>query len=205
MSRLSALPVLLIFLATTGLTATAGNNRDFCAAGIAHLSDSLVKQLELDRLSALALEQTQKESRFAETMTNKLTNILTSSDVRIYLSGGEQDCSASRVEIGIDGEALTYGSINAGLFRMGQVVRCFQADAFGRLTGSDGYLVRTIELQGFMYCDTLSYNQAKLARSRGQGGFYSPRLPASLYQRVVEPALIVSITGGLIYLFFASR
>jgi len=60
-----------------------------------------------------------------------------------------------------------------------------------------------VEVNAVTVSDTLSFGDARLVR--GDDSFLSPALPPTLSQRVVEPGLIVGITGALVYLFFASR
>jgi hypothetical protein len=79
----------------------------------------------------------------------------------------------------------------------------FGISGASQLLGSDGRLLHSAVVSTLTLCDTLSYNEARAAR--GNDSFLSPTLPPTIYQRLVEPGLILGITGALVYLFFASR
>jgi len=93
--------------------------------------------------------------------------------------------------------------MHRGFFSQGRVARMFGISGASQLLGSDGRLLHFAAVSTLTFCDTLSYNEARAAR--GKDSFMSPALPPTIYQRLVEPSLILGITGALVYLFFASR
>jgi hypothetical protein len=73
----------------------------------------------------------------------------------------------------------------------------------GRLLGQNGRLLQVAKVDDYRLTDLLDFEEAEASRSKT--GFYAPEMPPSFLQNVVEPALIITITGALVYLFFASR
>lgn len=107
------------------------------------------------------------------------------------------------LETKLDGVVLSYVGIGRGLLRYPAVERRLQFDGFGRAIDADGRLLTTFAVANLVFSDTLSYAEAEAAA--GETAFLAPPLPPSPYRRLVEPGLVLTITGALVYVFFASR
>lgn len=184
------------------LSAAAGteSNEEFCAGTLREVADSLIADLRPPQQSGVVLLPT---SGFrGELLYNRLVETLQNQGYAVYLS----DSSSSQrpnLQTSLDGLDLNYHGLHSGLFSRGEVERTCVVSAGARLLDGQGKLLNSTSIVTYGMSDTLDFESARLARS--SDGLYAPDMPASLYQRLVEPALILSITGALVYLFFASR
>jgi hypothetical protein len=141
--------------------------------------------------------------RFADKLTNIIAQRLQrSGNTEVFLkplANGDY----STFETRLDAITLTYVGIGRGVLRFPAVERKLQFDGFGRVLDSEGKLLSTFAVADLVFSDTLSYADAEAAS--GQGAFLSPPLPPSPYRRLVEPGLVLAVTGAVVYVFFASR
>ena len=196
-------PIALMLLIGLALVAQGEvlSNERFCGRGIETMADTLVSRLQLERGRDVTLVTI--GGRFGELLMHQLSTKLGQLGITTYLGGsaGAPDRPSMRAEI--SDCRLSYASANARLFSRGKILREFRIGGYCRLLQSDGRLLQSILLNSLVVSDTLSYDDARLAR--GSDRFLSPDLPPTVYQRLVEPGLIIGITGTLVYLFFASR
>jgi hypothetical protein len=200
MHRALALAVLLL-LHTLSATAGVLSNEKFCERGVETLADSLVARLAAPADSGVLLLPV--DGRFGGQLQKNLAARLESLRIPVYLVSGEVVSKRSIVKTTVNDYHLSYEGIRRGFFSQNRVARMFQVSGASQLLGSDGRLLQSAEVSGLTLCDTLSYTEARAAR--GKENFFSPSLPPTIYQRLVEPGLILSITGALVYVFFASR
>jgi len=182
--------------------ATAGtiDNRQFVERGIDAFSDSLILTLLVGYRDAVAIDSV--AGPLGEAMRQSLARRLSAQGLASYLGGNQRE-GKLLLQSYVNDYSLTYRNADAGLFRQGQVERVFTLAGYGRTIRSDGELQQAGEVAIVALRDTLSFEQARAARA--PGSLLSPELPPTLFQRVVEPGIVVSITGALVYLFFASR
>jgi hypothetical protein len=200
MHRALALAVLLL-LHTLSATAGVLSNEKFCERGVETLADSLVARLAAPADSGVLLLPV--DGRFGGQLQKNLAARLESLRIPVYLVSGEVVSKRSIVKTTVNDYHLSYEGVRRGFFSQNRVARMFQVSGASQLLGRDGRLLQSAEVSGLTLCDTLSYTEARAAR--GKENFLSPSLPPTIYQRLVEPGLILSITGALVYVFFASR
>jgi hypothetical protein len=194
----SLLLPLLLFASTV---AAALSNEQFCEKGIKTLADSLAGQLTIPADSGVVLLPV--EGRFGEQLLRSLAAGLERSGIPVYLMAGGVDSKRPVVKTSVNDYHLSYEGVQRGLFSQSRVARVFGISGASQLLASDGRLLYSAEVRTLTLCDTLSYDEARAAR--GKESFMSPTLPPTVQQRLVEPGLILGITGALVYLFFASR
>jgi hypothetical protein len=199
MRKLAA--VLLLLAAVRPLPGAALSNEQFCLQGVAKLADSLALKLAVPADSGLLLLPI--EGRFGQQLLTNLAASLDRSGVPIYLSATGVAGNRPFVKTIVDDYHLSYESVRHGLFSRGRVARVFSIGGNSKILEPDGRLLRTAGVSSMIIGDTLSNDEARAAR--GKDSFLSPALPPTTYQRLVEPGLILGITGALVYLFFASR
>jgi hypothetical protein len=199
MLRALASGVLLLF----SLSAIAAklSNEQFCEKGVETLADSLAGQLTAPVDSGVLLLPV--DGRFGQQLLNNLAIKLERSGIPVYLVSGGVDSKRPVVKTTVNDYHLSYEGVHRGFFSRGRVARMFGISGASQLLGNDGRLLHSAEVSTLTLCDTLSYTEARAAR--GKDRFLSPTLPPTIYQRLVEPGLILGITGALVYLFFASR
>lgn len=198
MCRLASVLLLLSGLTLSTCIATELDNREFCSRSFSLAADSLIDRLSLETGPSyrLLLEGA------SDLLTTALIERLHDRGYKVYL---RQDTAAGALELACEPQyqRLTYQGIGQGLFRQGMVGRLCEVGGSCRLSDDEGRLLRTAQLTKFAFADTISFEQAEAAREGDD--LYAPEMPATLFQRVVEPSLVVGITGTLVYLFFASR
>ncbi len=181
------------------LSATAQlDNRRFCEQTLSLLADSLVEKLELSSTDTIWTRLSESPVFLQQQLVEKLHE----QGTRLYL-GQEPASGALNLEAETTALSLHYEAYGQSFFRKGRIRRTCEVSGQCILLDADGQLLRTALVGSLILADSLSFNQAAAART-GQGA-YAPEMPGSLFQRVVEPSLIVGITGTLVYLFFASR
>ena len=191
----------LSLLFSLSATAAVLSNEQLCEKGVETLADSLAGQLTAPADSGVMLLPV--DGRFGQQLLNNLAARLERSGIPVYLVSGGVDSKRPVVKTTVNDYHLSYEGVHRGFFSRGRVARMFGISGASQLLGSDGRLLHSAEVSALTLCDTLSYNEARAAR--GKNSFLSPTLPPTVYQRLVEPGLILGITGALVYLFFASR
>lgn len=199
-SRTLPYSLLLVILLVAAATAGTIDNRQFVERGIDAFSDSLILTLLVGYRDAVAIDSV--AGPLGEAMRQSLARRLSAQGLASYLGGNQRE-GKLLLQSYVNDYSLTYRNADAGLFRQGQVERVFTLAGYGRTIRSDGELQQAGEVAIVALRDTLSFEQARAARA--PGSLLSPELPPTLFQRVVEPGIVVSITGALVYLFFASR
>jgi hypothetical protein len=191
-----------LFLNVLLITAAAGveSNEEFCAGTLREVADSLIADLQPPQQAGVVLLPT--AGFRGELLYDRLVESLQNRGYEVYLSDSSSSQRPS-LQTSLDGLQLDYHGLHSGFFSRGQVERSCLVSAGARLLDSQGKLLNSASIVSYGMSDTLDFESARLARSGD--GLYSPDMPASLYQRLVEPTLILSITGALVYLFFASR
>lgn len=182
------------------LSATTENldNRRFCERALSLVADSLLDKLALDSTQAIWPMPSGDENPLAGQMVQRLHE----RGFNVYL--GETPASESlQLDCELSNLKLEYQGVSKGLFRQGEVKRVCTSSGKCSLIGLDGRLLKQAQVPLSRSSDTISFAEAEAA-CVGQG-IYAPALPPSVFQRVVEPTLVVGITGTLVYLFFASR
>lgn len=200
MHRAPASAVLLLLFSLSA-TAAVLSNEQLCEKGVVLLADSLVTQLPIPADSGVMLLPV--DGRFGQLLLNNLAAKLERSGIPVYLVSGENGSKRPVVKTIVNDYHLSYEGVRRGFFSQDRVARMFGISGAGQLLGSDGRLLHSVEVGTLTLYDTLSYNEARAVR--GKDSFMSPTLPPTIYQRLVEPGLILGITGALVYLFFASR
>ncbi|MCK4858733.1 MAG: hypothetical protein KAT58_12235 [candidate division Zixibacteria bacterium] len=198
-SLLIALYLLVVLLQTAD--AAIESNRQFCARAVGSLADSLIVKLQLQPAGSIRLKST--DGDLDKLLHGQLAEGLHGQGFEVYLGEESRPNQMLQLEAAITAFNLSYQSEHQSLFSRGEIRRTCTLSATARLLSEEGRLLKTASLGDFEQSDILTYRAAKQARSGGE--LYSPELPASMFQRVVEPVLIVGITGVLVYLFFASR
>lgn len=195
----------LILICTFAFFSFAGaatiSNNEFALRGVDSLAGSMAASLK--SVPAAAIIVSKVEGRFGEALQNNLANALMRNGKTVYLSSEKPEGEKLLLQSTIHDYSLTYVGIGGGLFRQGQVAREFAISASARLLEPDGRLSQSFDSHAVTIADTLSFDAAK--RARGGDTLLSPEMPSTSFQRIVEPGLIVGITGALVYLFFASR
>jgi hypothetical protein len=107
------------------------------------------------------------------------------------------------LESSLDKLDLDYHGHGQSLFSRGQIRRTCEVSISGRVLDPAGKLLRSANIPSCLVVDTIDYQAAMEARR--DSGAFAPAMPSTFAQRVVEPAIIIGITGALVYLFFASR
>jgi hypothetical protein len=176
------------------------DNREFCSEALAESCDSLLARLELPSGGALSLPPVAAGRE--KLLSDRLTENLQRLRYAVYLSDSATDVRPL-LQASLDRFEFDYRGISTGLLSGLRVERRCAVSVSARLLGDERRLLRTAAISGFEKREVLEYEVAERARSGD--GFYAPKMPPSLLQRVIEPALIISITGALVYLFFASR
>lgn len=199
-SRILLFSLLLIVLLVAVAAAGTIDNRQFVERGIDTFSDSLILSLLVGYCDAVAIDSV--AGPLGEALRQGLARRLNVQGLAGYLGSEEQD-GKLLLQIYVNDYSLTYRNADAGLFRQGQVERVFALAGYGRTIQPGGEVQRAGGVTLVAVRDTLSFEQARAARA--PGSLLSPELPPTLFQRVVEPGIVVSITGALVYLFFASR
>lgn len=192
---------LLLLLFSLSASAAVLSNEQLCEKGIESLADSLAGQLTVPVDSGVLLLPV--EGRFGQQLLNNLAVRLERSGIPVYLISEGVDSKRPVVKTTVNDYHLSYEGVHRGFFSRGRVARMFGISGASQLIGSDGRLLNSAAVSTLTLCDTLSYNEARAVR--GRDSFMSPTLPPTIYQRLVEPGLILGITGALVYLFFASR
>jgi hypothetical protein len=200
MLRALATAVLLLIYSLSAPAAVLSNEQ-LCEKGVETLADSLAGRLTAPADSGVMLLPV--DGRFGSQLLNNLAVSLERSGIPVYLVSGGVDSKRPIVKTTVNDYHLSYEGIHRGFFSQDRVARMFGISGASQLLGSDGRLLRSAVVSTLSLCDTLSYDEARAAR--GKDSFMSPTLPPTIYQRLVEPGLILSITGALVYLFFASR
>ncbi len=201
MLRAAALMLLLSLLTAQSSGVAAISNDQFCEKGVEKLADSLASALSLPADSAALLLPI--EGRFGPVLMDGLVAGLKRQGVSVYLANSENTVNRPVVKTTADDYHLSYEGVHRGLFSRGSVARVFSISAYSQVMGQDGKMWRSARISSLMFSDTLSYADARTAR--GKDSFMSPAMPPTVYKRLVEPGLILGITGALVYLFFASR
>ncbi len=202
MVRPSLLVSLTIVIIAAGSIFAAPANRDFVAVAIDSLAVVSVKDLNSVDFPSLIVSPV--DGRLGETLRGRLATNLLKKGITAYLLPGEGDNQGKiLLQSTINDYSLRYVGAGGGVFRRGEVVREFAILSQSQLLADDGRLIRTMEVQSLVVSDTLTFDQARQAR--GEDAFFSPALPPTTFQRLVEPGIIAGITGVLVYLFFASR
>ncbi|MFH2056528.1 MAG: hypothetical protein ABIJ61_11255 [bacterium] len=202
MFRTACLTFFMLVGASAVLADEPLNNMQFCEKALSLLADSLLGKLQVTPDDTIWTHKSDSTSLLQQYLVEKLQ----ARGVSLFL--GEQ-IGTDRLWLGIlQSESSTlpklrYQAFGQGLFRQGRVERIFEVNGAAMLTEGDGLLRQTARVDRLVLVDSLSFDQAKAAREGD--GLYAPEMPASLFQRVVEPTLVVGITGTLVYLFFASR
>jgi hypothetical protein len=196
---LAAVVPLLIF--SLSAAAAVLSNEQLCEKGVELLADSLAGQLTASADSGVVLFPV--DGRFGQQLLNNLAVRFDRSGIAVYLVSGGVDSKRPVVKTAVNDYHLSYEGVHRGFFSRGRVARMFGISGASQLLGSDGRLLRSVVVGTLTVCDTLSYDEARA--TRGKDSFMSPTLPPTIYQRLVEPGLILGITGSLVYLFFASR
>ena len=191
----------LSLLFSLSATAAVLSNEQLCEKGVETLADSLAGQLTAPTDSGVMLLPV--DGRFGQQLLNNLAVRFERSGIAVYLVSGGVDSKRPVVKTTVNDYHLSYEGVHRGFFSRGRVARMFGISGASQLLGSDGRLLHSAEVSTLILCDTLSYNEARAAR--GKNSFLSPSLPPTIYQRLVEPGLILGITGARVYLFFASR
>lgn len=197
------LPVLLTFLiVAAGSLLAVPANHDFVASGLDSLAAVSVEDLNSVEFPNMIVSPV--DGRFGENLRDRLAANLLKKGIGAYLAPNEGESRGKfLLQSTINDYSLKYIGTGGGVFRQGKVVREFAVLSQSRLLADDGKLVRTLDAQSLVLSDTLTFDQAR--RARGDDAFYSPTLPPTTFQRLVEPGIIAGITGILVYLFFASR
>ncbi len=176
-------------------------NAEFCSAGV----DSLAVRIAADLNSGENIDMivANIEGRFGERLRSCVAARLMGGGSNVFLHPADTLSRTKYLLQSVINEySLRYVGIGGGAFRQGRITRQFAISAISHLVGPDGKLVRSLESSAVV-ADTLNFDQAREAR--GGDSFLAPALPATTFQRVVEPGIIAGITGVLVYLFFASR
>lgn len=71
------------------------------------------------------------------------------------------------------------------------------------LKADDGEILKTEDIS-FDYSDEIDPESGKLVKSPDISEL-SPRAPGSYWSKIVEPVVVTTAVGGLVYLFFANR
>ena len=200
MSKIIGISMCFCLLLVSSTRADVASNEAFCANVLAEACDSLLLQLSLPIDGPLFLLPV--NGYHGDLFYDRLADQLHEQGVALYLSDSASGRAPS-LQTSLDRFELAYRGVNSGLISRGRVERSCIVSATARLLAEDGRLLRAATLSALKRVETLDYDAAKLARSGS--GFYAPEMPPSVFQRVVEPALILSITGALVYLFFASH
>ncbi len=199
--------ILVVGLPQSSDAQTASRNRPpdnakFVVAGLESFADTLLTRGEAF-LGMSRVSLTVEAGRYAEQLLNALTAELTSvREMEVYLQPPDS-LRLPRLETRLDAIELSYVGIGRGVLKFPAIDRRLLLSGFGRVIDSDGKLLSTISVADLVFSDTLSYADAEAAR--GYEPFLAPSLPASPYRRLVEPGLVLTITGALVYVFFASR
>lgn len=193
--------VLIALICSATLAAAVLSNEKFCENGIDRLADSLIQQLSPLPDSGVILAPV--DGPLGKQMLHSLTMKLQGRGAPVFLVTEGVDSKRPVVKTSVDDYHLTYEGFQRGFFSQGRVLRRFGISGASQLVGTDARLLQATPLTTLLFCDTLSYDDARTAR--GRESFLSPKMPATLYQRLVEPGLVLGITGALVYLFFASR
>jgi hypothetical protein len=191
----------LLSLFSLSATAAVLSNEQLCEKGVETLADSLAGKLMVPADSGVILLPV--DGRFGQQLLNKLAVKLEHSGIPVYLVSEGVDSKRPVVKTTVNDYHLSYEGIHRGIFSRGRVARMFGISGASQLLGSDGRLLRFAAISTLTVCDTLSYDEARAVR--GKDSFMSPTLPPTISQRLIEPGLILGITGALVYLFFASR
>jgi hypothetical protein len=192
--------VLFSILFSTSFAAPPSNEQ-LCEKGIETLADSLATKLMAPADSGVTLLPV--DGRFGQQLQNSLAVRLERSGIAVYLVSGGVDSKRPVVKTIVNDYHLSYEGVHRGFFSQARVARMFGISGASQLLGNDGRLLRSAVVSTLTLCDTLSYDEARAAR--GKDSLLSPALPPTIYQRLVEPGMILGITGALVYLFFASR
>ena len=192
---------LLLFFFFLPASAAVLTNGQLCEKGVAALADSLAGHITAPADSGVTLLPV--DGRFGQQLLSNLAVRLEHSGIRVYLGSAGVDSKRPVVKTTVNDYHLSYEGVHRGFFSRGRVARMFGISGACQLLSSDGRLLQSAEVSTLTLCDTLSYDEARAAR--GKDSFLSPTLPPTIYQRLVEPGLILGITGALVYLFFASR
>jgi len=193
--------VVLLLLFYLSAAAAVLSNEQLCEKGVETLADSLARQLTAPADSGVMLLPV--DGRFGQQLLNNLAVKLERSGIPVYLVSGGVDSKRPFVKTTVNDYHLSYEGVHRGFFSQSRIARMFEISGASQLLGSDGRLLHSAVVGPLSLCDTLSYDEARAAR--GKDSFMSPTLPPTIYQRLVEPGLILGITGALVYLFFASR
>lgn len=199
-SRILQFSLLLVVLLLAGATAGTIDNRQFVERGIDAFSDSLILTLLVGHRDAVAIDSV--AGPLGEALRQSLARRLSAHGLTSYLGGGERD-GKLLLQTFVNDYSLAYRNADAGLFRQGQVERVLTLAGYGRTIQPGGELQQAGGVTLVALRDTLSFEQARAARAPGSQ--LSPELPPTLFQRIIEPGIVVGITGALVYLFFASR
>lgn len=202
MHRPLARVLVTLLISASATAASPPSNEQFCNLGIAILADSLGSKLVTASESG-GVELDSISGRFGQKLQDLLAAGLEKSGIPVYFSSNGLALNRPIVKTTVNDYRFRYEGVRRGLFSQSKVARIFSVGASGRVLAPDGRLSRLAEVSAVTVCDTLSFGEARTAR--GDDVFLSPSLPPTLSQRVVEPGLIVGITGALVYLFFASR
>lgn len=193
---------IFIFLFSIQLQAeTFTSNPQFCTDAIDDLADTLFIKFKINDDKELYIDTI--NSILGDKLRSSLAEHFKTNAVKVYLAENSELSGQLKLTTRIDDLTLSYQRINSGLFKQGNIKRTLKITLQSSLISENGRFLQSESIPSFVKSDIISNADAKLAR-RGNN-FYSPIVPPSLYQKMVEPALITVITGGLVYLFFASR
>jgi hypothetical protein len=194
--------ILLLFAAGTTTATEQLDNRRFHEKAMSMLADSLLEKLEITQSDTI-WTRTSDSALLLQLLVTKLHK----RGIDVYSARQPAvGCLWLRIRLSSASSyppLLRYEPFDRGLFRQGRIRRICEVNGAVALWRSEGPLWREARVSSLVLVDNLSYSQAEAAREGS--GAYAPEMPASLFQRVVEPSLIVGITGTLVYLFFASR
>ncbi len=168
--------------------------------GISHYCDSVLTRLGPFAEAGVAVDSVGGE--LGSELRHRLATSLTNAGISAHLDEHNRD-GKLLLQTFIQDATLEYRSVGAGIFRQGRVMRVFTMSGYGRVLDGSGVMTRSLESLSVSVADTLDINAARAAR--GNGRLLAPEMPATLFQRLVEPGIVVSITGALVYIFFASR
>ncbi len=176
------------------------DNRSYVKAGVVHLSGIISDSITVAANSAIRIDPI--EGRCGIDLAHSLATNLTARGFRILLANAADPADFS-LQTTVKEYSLRYRAVGGRLFRQSRIERSFSISAGAVLSTGTGKFVRALHDAQLVQRDTLSFAEARQAR--GDDPFLAPPLPPGVFQRVVEPSIVVGITGALVYFFFASR
>jgi hypothetical protein len=188
-------------LCTVPATATSlKTNQQFVNEGIGVFVDSLVTSLGIEAGNVVYVDSI--EGEFGSIVRHTLARSLMVQGSESYLTPTVVN-GKLLLQCYVNHCSLVYQGMGGGLFKPGGVERVFAITGYGRLLDERGLLVASTPQIMAALLDTLTFDQARSVV--GPSRFLAPKLPPTLFQRLIEPGIVVGITGALVYLIFASR